>query len=49
VRARLRTHIAQATLVAAARPAYAAGLRAAIATVAPLLLGWPGAAWMGLA
>jgi uncharacterized membrane protein YccC len=43
----------QVTQVAAARPAYAAGARAAIATVAPLLLGsmlgWPNASWMGLA
>jgi uncharacterized membrane protein YccC len=49
----LLTHVTQATQVAAARPAYAAGLRAAIATVAPLVvgsaLGWPNAAWMGLA
>ncbi|HET7433663.1 MAG TPA: FUSC family protein [Thermoanaerobaculia bacterium] len=50
---RFRTHITQATQVANARPAYAAGLRAAVATVGPLLAGsaleWPNAAWMGLA
>jgi uncharacterized membrane protein YccC len=53
VKKQFRTHIVQATQVAPVRPAYAAGLRAAIATVGPLvagsLLGWPDAAWMGLA
>jgi len=53
VKAGLRTHLVQATQVASARPAFAAGLRAAVATVSPLLigsaLGWPNAAWMGLA
>jgi uncharacterized membrane protein YccC len=53
VKARIRAHLVQATQVASARPAFGAGLRAAIATVSPLLigsvLGWPNAAWMGLA
>jgi len=50
---RIRAHLAQATQVTTTRPAYASGLRAAIATVGPLLIGaamgWPNAAWMGLA
>lgn len=49
----IRSHFSQAAKVATSRPAYAAGLRAAIATVAPIvagqLFGWPGAMWMGLA
>jgi uncharacterized membrane protein YccC len=53
VKARFKSHLVQATQVASARPAFGAGLRAAIATVSPLLIGsafgWPNAAWMGLA
>lgn len=49
----VRTHIAQATQVAQNRPSYAAGVRAAIATVVPIVagasLGWHEALWMGLA
>jgi uncharacterized membrane protein YccC len=42
-----------AAAIAPVRPAYAAGLRAAVATVVPLAIaqiyGWPGGTWMALA
>lgn len=42
-----------AAAIAPVRPAYAAGLRAAVATVVPLavaqIYGWPGGTWMALA
>jgi uncharacterized membrane protein YccC len=50
---RTLTDVRAATALAPARPAYAAGLRAAIATVAPLLvaqlLAIPGGTWLSLA
>ncbi len=53
MRAVVRTHFTQAAQVATSRLAYAAGLRAAIATVAPIIagqvFGWPDVMWMGLA
>lgn len=51
--ARLHEHLQPALKVAPVRPAYAAGVRAATATVAPLLLGYwlddPAATWASLA
>jgi uncharacterized membrane protein YccC len=53
LRAVVRTHFTQAAQVATSQPAYAAGLRAAIATVAPIIagqvFGWQDVMWMGLA
>jgi uncharacterized membrane protein YccC len=50
---RVRQQIAAAATVTSVRPAWAAGLRGAIATMIPIAvggaLGWPGASWMGLA
>ena len=50
---RVRTHFTQAALVTTSKPAYAAGVRAAIATMGPIVvganLGWHEAVWMGLA
>jgi uncharacterized membrane protein YccC len=50
---RALTDVRAATALAPARPAYAAGLRAAIATVVPLLmsqlLAIPGGTWLSLA
>src|ERR671931_1558226 len=47
------TDVRAATALASVRPAYAAGLRAAIATVVPLvvaqLLALPGGTWLSLA
>src|ERR1043166_9208328 len=49
----LRQQIAGAATVAPVKPAWAAGLRTAIATMIPIAaggaLGWPGASWIGLA
>jgi uncharacterized membrane protein YccC len=49
----VQRHLVQATRVTSARPAWWSGIRAAIATIGPILIGqslaWPAAAWMGLA
>lgn len=48
-----RQQLAGATAMTRVPPAWAAGLRGAIATVVPIIVGgalhWPGASWMGLA
>jgi uncharacterized membrane protein YccC len=48
-----RGHLVQAAQVASVAPAWTAGIRAAVATLVPILVGqslhWPSALWMGLA
>ncbi|MCU1348032.1 MAG: hypothetical protein JWO56_1062, partial [Acidobacteria bacterium] len=48
-----RRHVSRAAQLTATRPSYAAGIRAAIATVVPIIageyFGWHTAVWMGLA
>jgi uncharacterized membrane protein YccC len=52
LRTAVRSHISRATQVAPVQPLYGAGLRAAVATVLPLLagshFGWTQAIWIGL-